>query len=243
MNRFALLLILEFLLAILANAQDQVQNMADLSSSEDSSQQEVQRDFRYQISLHGIYMVPDGVQATDYSRPGFGGGATFIFPIGTLPDIMRGGVGIEFVNLLSKSHQYTDRSTGLPYDQETNQNFMRLYFGLYVGSRGTAFYRPYAAINLALHVYGISSDIVQKDPYDPTIEDTETISSTSHAVAGCDMTFGLDLNVSQLVALDGGFRFVKSFAVPQQLGEGSVKVYPYYFQIYLGIRAQGLVLP
>lgn len=200
-----------------------------------------QRDYRYQLAIHGIYMVPDGVQATDYSRPGFGGGVTFIFPLGRVPDILRAGVGLEFVSLMRRTIDLPPLSDGSSVEQETQQTFMRLYGGIHVGGPTNALVRPYASLNFALHLHGIWTDLVVTDPYDPSIEDRTTTSSNYHAVLGCDMTFGLDLNVWQTVALDGGFRFVKSFGVPQQLGEGSVKIYPHYFQIFVGVRAQGLL--
>ena len=224
----------------MANAQDQVESVALVGTNPDSTQEEPRRDFRYQLAIHGIYMVPDGAQATDYSRPGFGLGGTFIFPIGSIPDILRAGVGFEFVNLLSKTIDLPSLADGSEVQQATQQNFIRLYGGIHVGGPRSDFFRPYASLNLALHVHGIYTDVVVKDPFDPSIEDRTTTSSTYHAVFGCDMTFGMDLNIWELVSLDGGFRFVKSFAVPQQLGEGSVKIYPHYFQIFVGVRVQGL---
>ncbi len=54
---------------------------------------------------------------------------------------------------------------------------------------------------------------------------------------GYDITLGVDLNFSNRIALDGGVKYLKSFSVPQQLGEGSVRVHPEYFQIYIGVGA------
>lgn len=46
---------------------------------------------------------------------------------------------------------------------------------------------------------------------------------------------GLDVNFDDGIALDGGVRYVKSFSVPEQPGEESVRIYSQYFQIYFGI--------
>ena len=83
-------------------------------------------------------------------------------------------------------------------------------------------------------VYSISTDLVVSDSYTGE-EIIQNVSNESHVVAGYDITLGIDLNFSNKFAIDGGVRYVKSFAVPQQLGEGSVKIYPQYFQVYLGI--------
>ena len=51
---------------------------------------------------------------------------------------------------------------------------------------------------------------------------------------GYDFTLGIDLNFSNSIVVDGGVRYVKSFSVPQQLAEGSEKINPQYFQVYVG---------
>jgi opacity protein-like surface antigen len=89
-------------------------------------------------------------------------------------------------------------------------------------------------MNVALVVYSISTDLVVEDTWTGE-EIRQNVSSETQAVVGYDITLGIDLNFSNTVALDGGIRYVKSFSVPQQLGEGSEKIHPQYFQIYLGI--------
>jgi opacity protein-like surface antigen len=90
-------------------------------------------------------------------------------------------------------------------------------------------------VNLAFINYGISTDVVVPDDIDRENEIRQNLNSEDHWVVGYGITFGIDLNFSNTVAVDGGVRFLKSFAVPQQLGEGSVEVHPQYFQVYLGI--------
>ncbi len=185
-------------------------------------------------------MRPEGRDAADYSSSGFGGGATFIFPILSSNDMLRMGGGFEFVNLMSRTKELYDPRTRLRTEQNTNQNFLRIYGGLNVGLRGARFLRPYASGNLALNVYTISTTLRIPDDFNSEKTIEQDLGSRTSVVGGFDLTFGLDVNVSQKIALDGGVRFVKSLAVPQQLGEGSVKISPQYFQIFVGIRLQGL---
>jgi hypothetical protein len=189
------------------------------------------------IGLYGIYMNPYGIDAKDYSRPGWGIGAHVVLPVPQLYDIVAGVGGIEVVNLLSQSFDGYGNLGGasFPYTQETNQNFFRLYIGGQVGGHGTGFFRPHAGLNIAWVFYGISTDVVIKDDNAPDNEIRKNQSSITHGVAGYDLTVGLDLNFSNRIAFDAGVRYLKSFSLPQQLGEGSVTVYPQYVQLYLGI--------
>jgi hypothetical protein len=184
--------------------------------------------------IYGIYMVPRGEDAENYSRPGWGFGLHIVIPVPQLANILAGTAGLEFINLLDKTVQFRDRNTGLLIDQNTNQNYFRLYLGAQVGGHGNAFFRPHAGINLALVVYGISTDLIVSDSYTGE-EIVQNVRNESHVVAGYDITLGIDLNFSNKFAIDGGVRYLKSFSVPQQLGEGSEKIHPQYFQIYLGI--------
>jgi len=185
--------------------------------------------------LYGIYMVPDGKDAENYSRPGFGLGIHIVMPVPKLANVLAGTAGFEFINLLSKSIDLRDPDTGLRVEQNTDQNYMRLYIGGQVGGHGNGFLRPHAGINLALIYYNISTDLVIPDDYGDN-EIRQNLSSEGHVVFGYDITLGLDLNFSNKFMLDGGVRYLKTFSVPQQLGEAdSEKIHPQYFQIYLGV--------
>ena len=46
--------------------------------------------------LYGIYMVPDGKDAENYSRPGFGLGIHIVMPVPKLANIFAGTAGSEF---------------------------------------------------------------------------------------------------------------------------------------------------
>lgn len=186
------------------------------------------------IGAYGIYMVPRGEDAENYSRPGWGFGFHIVVPVPQLANILAGTVGLEFINLLDKTVPLRDRTTGLLIDQNTNQNYFRLYLGAQVGGHGNGFFRPHAGMNIAMVVYGISTDLIVPDSYTGE-EIVQNVRNESHVVAGYDITLGIDLNFSNKFAIDGGVRYLKSFSVPQQLGEDSEKIHPQYFQIYLGI--------
>jgi len=176
------------------------------------------------VGIYGIYMVPRG---EDF-------GLHIVVPVPQLANILAGTAGFEFINLLNKTIELRDSNTGLLVEQKTNQGYFRLFIGAQVGGHGNAFFRPHAGMNIALVVYNISTDLVVADSWTGE-EIRQNVSDESHTVAGYDITLGIDLNFSNEFAIDGGIRYVKSFAVPQQLGEGSVKIHPQYFQIYLGI--------
>lgn len=186
------------------------------------------------VGIYGIYMVPRGEDAKNFSEPGLGLGLHIVVPVPQLANILAGTAGFEFINLLNKTIELRDSNTGLLVEQETNQGYFRLFIGAQVGGHGNAFFRPHAGMNIALVVYNISTDLVVADSWTGE-EIRQNVSDENHTVAGYDITLGIDLNFSNEFAIDGGIRYVKSFAVPQQLGEGSVKIYPQYFQVYLGI--------
>jgi hypothetical protein len=184
--------------------------------------------------VYGIYMVPRGEDAKNYSQPGLGFGFHIVVPVPQLANILAGTVGLEFINLLEKTIDYRDRTTGLRVEQNISQNYFRLFLGGQVGGHGNAFFRPHAGMNVALVYYNISTEIVEA--YSSNEGEIKLSGNTEgHVVAGYDITLGIDLNFSNKFAIDGGIRYVKSFSVPLQLGAGSVKIHPQYFQIYLGI--------
>lgn len=184
--------------------------------------------------VYGIYMIPSGKDAKNFSRPGLGLGLHIVVPVPQLANILAGTAGFEYINLLEKRAELRDGTTGLLVNQITSQDYVRLFIGAQVGGHGNGFFRPHAGMNLALIVYSISTDLVVPSRQGGD-EITQNLSNETHVVAGYDITVGIDLNFSNKIALDGGIRYLKTFSVPQQLGEGSEKIHPQYFQVYLGI--------
>lgn len=187
------------------------------------------------VGIYGLWMEPDGEDAEKYSRGSLGGGLHVVVPVPQLSNVLAGVAGFEYVNLLSEDTEFRDGLTGLRVEQQTRQHYVRFYVGAQVGGHGHGFFRPHAGVNLALINYGISTDVVIPDDYDRENEIRQNLRSKNRVVGGYDVTLGVDLNFSNKIALDGGVRYLKSFSLPQELGEDAVTVHPQYFQIYLGV--------
>ncbi|MCI0331565.1 MAG: outer membrane beta-barrel protein [candidate division Zixibacteria bacterium] len=189
------------------------------------------------VGLYGIRMVPYGTEGEKHSRPGWGGGLNVVAPVPQLGNMLAGTLGFEITNLLSRTVAFQDGLTGLRVYQQSDQNYYRLYLGPQVGGHGNGFVRPHAGLNLALVFYNFKTDVVVPDDDNRELEIRQNLKSETKAVFGYDLSLGMDLNFANKVAVEGGMRYLKSFSVPQQLGEGSVKIHPQYFQIYLGVGA------
>ncbi len=187
------------------------------------------------VGIYGIRMVPYGIDAEQYSSPGWGLGIHAVVPVPKLANVFAGTIGFELINLLNHTDSFIDDRTGLRIEQQTDQNYLRFYLGGQVGGHGNGFLRPHAGANIALVLYTIRTDVVVPDDYNREQEIRQTLKDEGHLNIGYDLSMGLDLNFSNTIALDGGVRYVKSFSVPEQLGEGSVRIHPSYVQIYFGV--------
>jgi hypothetical protein len=189
---------------------------------------------RWKFGAYGIYMVPSGTDARDFSRPGWGVGGHAEYVVPRTETLLSFGGGCEIVNLMSKSIERYDPDTLLRVEQNTSQDYARIYFGGDIGPHGHGFFRPYAGANVAVSIYRINTDIVVPNDADPENEIHQSLSSDSEASFGYDVTLGTDLNFDRFL-IEGGVRFLKSFNVPQQLGPSdAVRVHPGYFQIFVG---------
>lgn len=188
------------------------------------------------ISVHGIYMVPYGTDAKEVSRPGWGLGGDLQVGLPGAHDVLLGVVGIEYINLLVTSDDLVSFAGGvpIPYTKETDQWYGRLRAGLQIGGLGNGFFRPYLGLNGALVLYRINTDLIFH-PGGGEEDFTEHAYDDMNVVFGCDLTLGMDLKVWDQISIDGGIKYLKSFGVPDQLGGESVRIYPQYFQICLGI--------
>ena len=187
------------------------------------------------IGVYGIRMVPYGSQAEKVSRQGWGGGFHAVVPFKQVSNLFAFTGGFEIVNFLNETLVFQDPRTQLRIEQRTNQDFFRFYLGGQVGGHGNGFVRPHVGMNLALNLHTISTENVIPDDNDPEKDIHQKLQDDTKAVFGYDFTLGCDLNFSNTIVLDGGVRYIKSFAVPEQLEGRSEKIYPQYFQIYLGV--------
>ena len=94
------------------------------------------------VSIHGIHMDPSDKDAKDFSSASYGGGVHASFPVPRLGNFLSGSVGMELINMLSETHEFQDSQTGLRVEQQTSQNYFRLYLGPELGPQGNGFFRP-----------------------------------------------------------------------------------------------------
>ena len=187
------------------------------------------------FSGYGIIMGPRGEDAERYSNAGLGFGGRVVVPFPAVHKLLAISVGLEVVNLLNKNTTFQDRLTGLRVQQQTDQTYNRLLFGAEIGPHGKGFFRPFAGVHMAVVYYEIRTDVVVPDDYEREKEIRQNLRRKGHFVFGSDLTLGLDLNFWNKWYLEGGVRYLKSFSVPQQLGEDAVKVHPEYVQVFLGV--------
>ena len=187
------------------------------------------------VELYVLRMDPQGLDATHFSRWGFGGGIEAVVPLPGTYRLVAGTVGFEVVNLLSHSDKFRDPTTGLKIEQHTTQNYSRLFTGCQMGVHSSGFLRPYVGANVAAIWYGVGSEYVIPDDYDHEKDVHQQISSRSHGVFGWDASVGVDFNFVDRASLDLGVRYLHSYAVPQQLGQGAITIQPGYVQYRVGV--------
>lgn len=187
------------------------------------------------IELYGIRMVPSDTDSRQYSSPGWGLGVQGVAPLPETATLLALVGGLEVVNLLSSTTHFQDPRTGLRVDQETSQNYGRLFLGARFGAHGGGALRPYGGVNLAAVWYGIGTDVVVPDDYDREREIRQSLGSRNEIAFGWDANAGVDLNFRDRWSLDLGVRWLHSYGVPQQLGDGAVTIEPGYLQYKLGL--------
>ncbi len=187
------------------------------------------------VGIYGVRMEPDGEDAQNFSKPGWGGGIHLVAPFPQLANFFAGTGGFEVINLMSRDRVFIDGTTGLRTEQQTSQNYYRLFLGGQIGGHGRGFIRPHIGSNIALVIYSINTDVVIPNDADPDNEIRQDYATVTKSVFGWDITAGVDLNFANAWSIDLGVRYLKSFSLPQQLGEGSETVHPQYFQYYIGI--------
>lgn len=186
------------------------------------------------IGVHLLYLEPNGEDAKDYSKSAWGGNIELVLAPPQVYDALAFSLGFALVPLDAQTVVFMDRVTGLRTEQQTSQDYFRIYLGGRIGHQGHGFLRPYAGLNLALNVFNIDTDVVIPDDSDRENEIRQDLESQTEAAFGFDTALGLELNFSDKWYLDVGGKFIKTFNVPQQLGEDAVEIHPQYFQVYVG---------
>jgi hypothetical protein len=182
----------------------------------------------------GLRMDPTDEDARRYSRPGWGAGVEAVAPLPISGNMVAGVFGFDFVNLMTRTVKFREPSTGLRIEQQTHQDYMRLYTGGQLGSHSRGFLRPYVGVNVALVLYGISTDVVVPDDSDRENEIRQSLRDEYEAAFGWDANAGLDLNFN-VVSVDVGVRALHAYGLPQQLGADAVTIQPGYVEYKVGV--------
>jgi hypothetical protein len=185
-------------------------------------------------SVYVLRMDPSDVNARDFAKPGWGGGAEISWPLPSTAGLVSAVGGIEVTSLLSRVKKFQDRLTGLRVEQHTDQMYGRLFAGGRLGPHGNGFLEPYADLAVAFVFYGISTTVVVPDDIDRQNSINQVLSDQNEAAFGWSSGAGLNLNFGRW-GIDGGVRYAKQYGVPQQLGDGAVTIQPSYLQYRLGV--------
>ena len=186
------------------------------------------------VSLYGIRQDPSDVDASDYGRPGWGGGIALKLPLPATERLLAFVGGLEAVNLLSTTKEFRDGLTGLRVEQTTSQNYGRVFLGGEMGPHGNGVLQPYAGADLALVIYNIGTTVSIPDDFDRENSINQRLRDETEVAFGWSAGAGLVLDFGSW-GLDGGVRFLKQYGVPQQLGDGAVTIQPSYVQYRLGV--------
>ncbi len=186
------------------------------------------------VGLYGLRIVPNNDAARQVSEANWGGGLFVAAPLGDARRLAAFSGGVEIISFMSRTVSLQDRTTGLLVDQRTYQMLYRPFVGIEVGPHNDrAFFRPHAAAHVSLNIYNISTDLII--PNDSGEDVTQNLGSRTSTVFGYDFTLGADLNFNNRWGVEGGVRYLKTFSLPQQLGNGSERIWPDYIQAYFGV--------
>jgi opacity protein-like surface antigen len=187
------------------------------------------------VSLYLSRMEPADVDASRFSTASWGGGIDAVWPWSGAHNLIALDGGFEITNMLSESTDIYDPIIRAVLLQSTNQSYGRFYLGARVGPHGPGFIRPHVGANVAVVWYDISTNIEIPNPSDPSNPTTRTLDSKTNGAFGYDLNAGVDLNLANKFPIELGARYLQSFEVPQQLGEGAVSISPSYYQIYFAV--------
>ena len=187
------------------------------------------------VSLYLSWMDPADEDASRFSNTSWGGGISAVVPWDAVNNLIALTSGLEYTNMLSQSTDVYDPILRETLVQSTSQDYGRFFLGGRLGPHGPGFLRPHVGANVALVWYGISTNIEIPDPSDPGNPVVKTLESRTKGAFGYDLNAGLDLNLANSIPVEIGFRFLQSFQVPQQLGQGAVSISPSYYQGYIAV--------
>lgn len=186
------------------------------------------------VGLHVIRLEPSDDDAKDYSGAAWGGNVDVVLVPPGVASALAFSIGLEGVQLDSHTIEFRDRVTGLRVEQQTNQDYFRIYAGARVGHQGHGFFRPYGGANLAANIFSINTDVVIPDDSARENEIRQNLKSKTETAFGFDVVVGVELNFNDTWYIDLGAKYIEAFNVPAQLGEDAKTIYPSYVEGYLG---------
>jgi opacity protein-like surface antigen len=186
------------------------------------------------VGLHVVRIEPNDSDAKDFSDAAWGGNLEAILVSPGMGNAFAFPMGIDYIQLESTTTEFIDRTTGLRVEQQTRQDYVRIYAGGRVGHQGHGFFRPYVGANLTLNIFTRSTDVVIPDDSDREDEIRQNLKSNTELAAGFDASLGIELNFNNTWYLDAGAKYLESFNVPAQLGDDARRIYPSYIEGYLG---------
>jgi opacity protein-like surface antigen len=184
----------------------------------------------------GIRLEPEGDDAENFSKASWGGGLYVITVCPGMANFLAGVVGIDIINMLSQTIEFRDQVTMLRIEQQTNQWLSRFYAGGRLGHQGHGVIRPYVGANVALNYYSISTDVVIPDDRDYENEIRQHLKKETEYAFGFDVSLGVEFNIKDVVFIDVGAKYLKTFSVPQQFGPNAETIHPQYVQMYAGLN-------
>jgi hypothetical protein len=187
------------------------------------------------LQIYGLRMEPEGNGADRFSRESWGVGGNVVVAIPGTGNLFAATLGGEYVHMLDETTVFQDLTTGLIVEQQTSQDLFRIVLGGRLGPNGPGLIHPFLGTGVAIVGYGISTDVVVPDDDDVENEIRQNLRDEDETVFGWEASLGVDVTIHDSVAIEGGFRYLKSFHLPVQLGAGSVTVEPTYTQFYLGV--------
>jgi len=184
--------------------------------------------------LHVIRVTPVDDDAKDYADPAWGGNIDGVFVPPGMADVFAFEFGVEGARLDSKTVEFIDRITGLRVEQQTNQDYFRVYMGGRLGHQGHGFLRPYVGASLSMDIFTINTDVVIPDDTARENEIRQNLKSKTEVALGYHFDAGLELNFNDVWYIDVGAKYIESFNVPAQLGADAKTIYPTWVEGYLG---------
>ncbi len=181
------------------------------------------------------YMEPGNSDARDFSKGNFGLSGEIEFHFVGIPNWVSWAAGLDYIDMLNDRTTYKN-AVGMRVVQETNQDYIRLWFGPRLRSHANVFFRPYVGIHGALIYSTIETDLIVPDDFDSDNETRQRLSADSDLLFGYGATAGVEMRFSRERSLDLGVKRLETFGVPQQLSYGAVTIHPSYNLYYIGVR-------